>query len=226
MHHTTGMPLLWLDLLWNTAFCMVGVSHTWHAVHGRGPQRWWHLVHTIMAAGMMFMYFPSAHSTSLNWIGATVFGLLGLVLLVLVAAWTVRESGIDPHWPMLLVEIVAMSYVFAQQGKEKSVLGILFGVYFGLQAIVWAFNFWSDVVLTRKNTTTKIKTSSRRVRVSLTRHGSRNGLHVVGHVTAAVHVVALRAPQSTYPAADCWRNVGFLLALVFRSVSAQSTTQT
>lgn len=136
----------WLRLAWAALLGVVVVVHIGHAVAMSEQRRWWHVGHTIMAAGMALMYLlPGMRYPALHQAGLVLFALLSVGFAAAVVILRRREGILNPLWVASALDLAAMTYMFAPPSSwlVPSTYALVF--YLGVQAVAWAVGWWSRV---------------------------------------------------------------------------------
>ncbi|WP_116049730.1 DUF5134 domain-containing protein [Amycolatopsis palatopharyngis] len=145
-------PLLpdWLRLVWTLLLAGVAVVHIGHVWTMSGQRQWWHVSHTVMAAAMVVMYLqPHSESPRMYEVGLVVFALLSVGLAAIVVSLRRREQALNPLWVSVVVDLLAMTYMFVPAASRPAPLTSLLVLYLGVQAIAWTTGLWSRVALVR-----------------------------------------------------------------------------
>ncbi|HVV11998.1 MAG TPA: DUF5134 domain-containing protein [Amycolatopsis sp.] len=139
-------PLLpeWLRLVWAVLLVVVAFAHLRHVVTMRGQRRWWHIGHTLMAAGMAAMYLlPRMDHQALYRSGLALYVVVAVALAATTAAHWRREAVVNPLWVASTLDVVVMVYMLLPV-RTPTVSGV-FVVYLAGQAVAWALGLWSRV---------------------------------------------------------------------------------
>ncbi len=129
----------WLGLTWTAVFAIVLTVHLWHVVVMTGQHRLWHGVHVLMAVGMIVMFAPTDRMIVSGGFGAVVFGTAAAGLAgALLGERVARGAGVGRLWLVSLVDLAAMSYMFAMMSIRLVWLTLPLVAWFALQATGWA----------------------------------------------------------------------------------------
>lgn len=151
MHMSMPLLPLWLQILWSAALLAVVVLHIWHAWHRPGQHRLWHGGHTIMAAGMIWMYLamPTMGHPSQARAALVLFAVLTAALVVIALVWWRREHVLNPLWIASAADMLAMTYMLIPAMARPAALTWIVVAYLGLQALAWAIGAWARLPLYR-----------------------------------------------------------------------------
>lgn len=147
-----SMPLLppWLRVVWVVALGVALVLHVGHAWAMPGQRRWWHVGHTMMAAGMALMYaLPRMLYPGLYRVGLVLFAVLTLAVAAATVAVRRHEGTLNPLWVFSAVELLVMTYMFLPPPATPSWLSYLFVGYLVVQVVAWAFGLWERLPVFR-----------------------------------------------------------------------------
>lgn len=144
----------WLRLVWAAALLVVLLLHVWHAWSMSDQPRWWHLGHTLMAAGMGLMYLlPRMAHETLYRFGVPVFALLTVATVTLAAVLYLRERVLNPLWLVSAVDMLVMTYML-QAAWRPAVVGYVLAAYLCGQAVAWCLGLWRRVPALESGTPT------------------------------------------------------------------------
>ncbi|MHA6797924.1 DUF5134 domain-containing protein [Bounagaea algeriensis] len=149
---TMSMPLLpeWAQWAWSAVFLGIAVVHVWHAWSMRGQSHWWHIGHTIMAAGMLLMYaLPGTHHPGTYRAGLVLFLLVAAAEAVTAVVLRRREGALNPLWTCAVLDKLVMVYMLALPMHGPVLLTSVLVVYLGLQVLAWSFDLWSRLAIVR-----------------------------------------------------------------------------
>lgn len=129
----------WLSVLALVGYAGVVLVHVHHARALRGPSRWWHAGHLLMALGMIDMFWPSSAG------GAPVGETAGVVVFAVATAcalgllaWTAARGGHWQLWVVSVADLAAMVYMFAMMSHSSAALTVLFVSWSVLGGLGWA----------------------------------------------------------------------------------------
>lgn len=134
------MPLIpaWSITPWVAAMVAVAALHVWHAGSAPRHERWWHMGHVAMSAGMVVMFLVPHHDHGrLYWIFTVVFGLLAAAMgagALLLRHATGAERGI---WVAAMGDQLAMVYMVIPLAARPAGLTALVVAYLVAAAAVW-----------------------------------------------------------------------------------------
>lgn len=141
----SGLPG-WLRLTWAVLLGAVVIVHIGHAIGVNGQHRWWHVGHTLMAAGMALMYLlPRMAHPGLYEAGLVAFLLLAVAMAAVVALVWRREDVLNPLWVAAAVDLMAMTYMFVPTTSRPAQVTFLLMLYLGSQAVAWLMGLWNRV---------------------------------------------------------------------------------
>jgi len=151
MHHDMGsmMTMLpgWVRLLWVIALAVVAVLHIRHAMPMTGQPRWWHGVHTAMAAGMLAMYATDPmRQSGLDRVLFIAFVAITAGLAIATVVIGRREGVGNPVWAASALDSAAMAYMSAIMLWPKAFAPLVSWIVIGyliLAALMWAFGLWA-----------------------------------------------------------------------------------
>lgn len=145
--HDHAMALLpdWLGVTLGVVSLLIVVPHIRHMAVTTGQHRWWHVGHTVMAAGMGQMYLLGMGNELVNGIGLAVFALITVAMLATTVRCWVSEGKMNPLWIATAVDMAAMAYMYAPAGMRPTVVTWLFIAYLVGHAITWATGAWGKM---------------------------------------------------------------------------------
>lgn len=133
----------WLRVFWAVLLFGVVVAHTAHASLMRGQRRWWHGVHTAMAAAMLLMYLlPQMSYPGPYHAGLALFAVLTVSLIVSTALLHRREGTVSPLWIATAADMLAMTYMLLPTAARPEAVSYLLAGYLACSAIAWALGLW------------------------------------------------------------------------------------
>ena len=113
----------WGLVLLTVAYLLILAVHLRHLLEVRGEARVWHLVHVLMALGMVNMAIPTAW-TGLSGmpVNATVTGYFFAVITVFCAAMTgfalSDRDRVTTLWAMVSVGAAGMTWMYLYVGRD------------------------------------------------------------------------------------------------------------
>lgn len=134
---STWLPL-WLALAWAAVFMAIAGVHVWHVLAPAGLHRLWHLVHVLMAAGMVLMLVPAAMAAIPVVYGGLTFALAAVLIAVLLVRERSYRRPVGVLWLAAVVDLAAMAYMFAMMSYRLLGLTVVLIAWFVLQAVSWA----------------------------------------------------------------------------------------
>ncbi|WP_438388265.1 DUF5134 domain-containing protein [Actinopolyspora saharensis] len=140
-----GMSLLpdWSRPLWALLLVVVFAQHALHAGRMSGQPRWWHVGHTLMAAGMAVMYLlPHMRYPGLYRAGLVLFALVALVEVVAAGVIGRREGGFNPLWGTAAAGMLIMTYMMVPVQLRPSWLTLVLVAYLCCETVIWAGGLW------------------------------------------------------------------------------------
>lgn len=138
-----GMRLLpdWLRYVWVVVFAGIIAIHVLHSWAIGGQRRVWHVVHALMALGMIEMFLPHGVGgvSRTAWEVAFAVAAAGLAACV-VQGWL----PVNGLWAISIADLVAMVYMFALPGAAQPALTYALAGYFGAEAVAWMTRLLGD----------------------------------------------------------------------------------
>ncbi|WP_094930859.1 DUF5134 domain-containing protein [Pseudonocardia sp. MH-G8] len=126
----------WVVVVFAAVFVVIMLLHVQHVVEMGSPRRWWHGGHVLMAAAMLVMLVPIGGLPAVGPLGSSVCAAaaagLGGSRLVLH-----RPAPRSLLWPLLVVDLLAMAYMFAMEAVGTAWLTLPLVAWFVLQAWGW-----------------------------------------------------------------------------------------
>ncbi|NHD15541.1 MULTISPECIES: DUF5134 domain-containing protein [unclassified Actinopolyspora] len=147
-----GMSLLpdWSRPLWALLLVVVFAQHALHAGRMSGQPRWWHVGHTLMAAGMAVMYLlPHMRYPGLYRAGLVLFALVALVEVVAAGVIGRREGGFNPLWGTAAAGMLIMTYMMVPLQLRPSWLTLVLVAYLCCETVIWAGGLWQRLPSSR-----------------------------------------------------------------------------
>lgn len=142
MSHMTVLPG-WLRAVLAVVLFGVFVVHLWHSATMPGQRRWWHVGHTLMAAGMALMYaVPMMTVPTLRDGMAVVFAAMTVVSTGTALLLRRREGVLNPLWTASALDMLAMTYMLLPHSARIGVVTTVFVLYLAVQTVAWAFGLW------------------------------------------------------------------------------------
>ncbi len=130
----------WIGLAWTAIYVVVLCLHISHMVTMPGRARLWHASHTLMAAGMIDMYWPG-HMPVGAVAGEVVFAVALAVVLALISAELLRQAPVAGLWLIAAVDLAAMIFMFAAMAHPVGALTTALVIWFTIEALGWAFGY-------------------------------------------------------------------------------------
>jgi len=126
----------WVMAVWCAVFAVITILHLVHVARLSGRARIWHCGHTVMALGMVDMYWPTGSPP----IGERP-GTIGFAILAVIAALAAigdRLRGRTPWlWVLLALDFAAMTVMFALMSHSWVFLTLLVTFWCLIEAVAW-----------------------------------------------------------------------------------------
>jgi hypothetical protein len=149
MHHHGGMAggggtainilPLWVQVVWVLLLAAVTAMHLLTLGFARARAQVWTGAHTLMGAGMLYMYLPWSSAPPIPdgafvavFAGLTVVGLLGLA-----GDWN-EGRPVRMMWVLVTVDLAAMAYMFSLAHAGVGLLTYALAGWYAALAIVWS----------------------------------------------------------------------------------------
>lgn len=126
----------WALTAWCAIFAIVLALHLFHVARMSGRARVWHVGHSVMALGMVDMYWPSGNPPVGETPGTVIFAVLAVVALVATVVSRLRGAT-QWLWAMLVVDFAVMAYMFAMMSHRWEALTLILTVWCAIEAVAW-----------------------------------------------------------------------------------------
>lgn len=134
----------WLRWPWVAIYAAAIMIHLSHAISVEGRQRAWHTGHIVMSVGMTHMFLPQ----HLKAVSQTTCRILFAVVVILLAIWLLRawisRRAVNLLWVILLLDMLAMVYMFAFSNVAITLVTVVLVVYFFGATIGWVIGWFDD----------------------------------------------------------------------------------
>lgn len=127
----------WAGTGWTVVFAVILLVHLQHVVGMRGQWRIWHGGHVLMALGMVDMFWPVSNLPVGAHAGETVFAAASVATVLLIAVLAARGGVVRAVWPVAVVDLAAMVYMFAMMSARSAALSVLLAAWFAAEAVAW-----------------------------------------------------------------------------------------
>ncbi|HWH10152.1 MAG TPA: DUF5134 domain-containing protein [Solirubrobacteraceae bacterium] len=138
-HASVNILPAWLAIAWTLAFVAILVIHARHVLDSRGPRRYWHSGHVVMALGMIFMFAPASidHFDIPSGFWQLLFANATGVVLAWILAEALSRQVVNVLWIVIATDLAAMVYMWSPTGFTAPVTWLLVA-YFAAQTLLWA----------------------------------------------------------------------------------------
>lgn len=161
----------WARLIWVAVLVVVAVVHAWHVISISGQSRWWHLVHTAMAAGMVAMYAADPmRQAGLDRVLLVTFTALAVVLAGVLVLVAFAEGVPNPLWALAVADTAAMAFMAAVMLWPHAIAHVVSWIVVGylcVEAIGWILGGWDRLPVLRRPSVRLRGHDSIDVRISL-----------------------------------------------------------
>jgi len=140
-HGTINILPQWLAIAWTLVFVASLVIHARHVLDSRGPRRFWHSGHVLMALGMIFMFAPASidHFGIPSGFWQLLFANAAGVVLAWILAQALSRQVVNVLWIVIGTDLAAMVYMWSPSGFTAPITWLLVA-YFAAQTVLWASN--------------------------------------------------------------------------------------